>query len=87
MSQGAETDLPFTAYPEFDLLAPGNPGLAGRHGKLIVGSGCFRAGRLSASIHSDFGPADQDKPTNQDYTLAWRPWPAGTTGISASCWP
>ena len=34
-------------------------------------------GAAIGSIHSDFGPADQDKPTNQDYAFAWRPWHGG----------
>ena len=45
---------------------------------MIVGSGCFRCGpAFRLSIHSDFGPADQDKATNQDYALAWRPAATG----------
>ena len=43
---------------------------------MVVGSGSFKSGRFSAAIHCDFGPADQDKETNQDYALAW--WPAAT---------
>ena len=30
---------------------------------------CWPGGRLS--IHTDFGPADQDKDTNQDFVVAW----------------
>ena len=76
MSQGAEADLPSTGHPEFDLLLRETRAWLAERGELIVGSGCFRSGPLSGSIHSDFGPADQDKATNQDYALAW--WPAAS---------
>jgi hypothetical protein len=76
MSQGAEADLPSTGHPEFDLLLRENRAWLAARGRLIVGSGCFRAGPLSGSVHCDFGPPDQDKATNQDYALAW--WPAAT---------
>ncbi|MCY2986682.1 MAG: protein phosphatase 2C domain-containing protein [Planctomycetota bacterium] len=42
-------------------------------GQPLVGSGCFRVGPWSGAVHTDFGPLDQDKTTNQDYALAW--WP------------
>ena len=77
MSHGAETDLPCTGHPEFDLLLGQSRAWLAQRGQVIVGSGSFRAGRLSASIHCDFGPADQDKATNQDYALAWRPAATG----------
>jgi hypothetical protein len=47
-------------------------------GELVIGSGCFRAGPYSGSIHCDFGPPTQDKNANQDYALAW--WPADGDG-------
>ena len=31
---------------------------------------------FSGALHSDFGPPDQDKETNQDYALAWWPFSA-----------
>jgi hypothetical protein len=74
MSEVARADLPFIGQPEFDLLLrKGQAWLAAR-GEMVVGSGPFTAGRFSGSLHSDFGPADQDKETNQDYALAW--WPS-----------
>ena len=73
MNQDANTNLPLIGHPEFDrLLRECRDWLAGR-GELIVGSGSFKSGRLAAAIHSDFGPANQDKATNQDYALTW--WP------------
>ncbi len=73
MSQCAETDPPATGHPAFDLLLRETRAWLAERGKTIVGSGGFRSGGLSVSIHSDFGPAGQDKATNQDYCLAWRP--------------
>ena len=78
MSQGAESDLPSTGHTEFDLLLRENRAWLAQRGETIVGSGCFRSGPLSGSLHSDFGPTDQDKATNQDYALAW--WPAANGG-------
>src|SRR5208337_1383150 len=43
-------------------------------GEMVIGSGTFQSGRIAGAIHSDFGPAGQDKETNQDYALAW--WPS-----------
>ena len=47
---------------------------------------------FSVSIHSDFGPVDQDKTTNQDYALAWcallAKGQAATAGsVSSWLWP
>ena len=88
MSQGAEADLPSTGHAEFDLLLRESRAWLAERGEMVVGSGCFRSGRISGSIHSDFGPADQDKATNQDYALAW--WPCGgrrPASVRASSWP
>jgi hypothetical protein len=74
MSQGVNANLPFLGRPEFDLLLDENRVWLAERGKVVIGSGCFKSGRISASLHSDFGPADQDKETNQDYALAW--WPS-----------
>ena len=43
-----------------------------------AGSVCAESGELSwprghLSIHTDFGPVDQDKDTNQDFVVAWVP--------------
>jgi hypothetical protein len=73
MSQGADSNEPFTWPPAFDPLIRGNQGWLAERGDMIVGSGCFRLGQLSGSVHSDFGPEDQDKDANQDYALAWLP--------------
>jgi len=73
MSQGDRADLPLLGRPEFDLLLRETREWLARRGEMVVGSGPFRSGRFSGAIHSDFGPADQDKTTNQDYALAW--WP------------
>lgn len=40
-------------------------------GQLVVGTGCLQAGATALALHTDFGPAGQDKETNQDYALAW----------------
>ncbi len=74
MSQGAAAGLPSTGHPKFDLLLRETRAWLAERGEMIIGSGCFRSGGLSGSIHSDFGPTGQDKATNQDYALAW--WPA-----------
>ncbi len=66
---------------------PGDPGVAGvglvakqvetcldwlrQAGELVVGTGCLASGSTALYLHTDFGPAGQDKETNQDYALAW----------------
>ncbi len=74
MSQAAKADLPFIGHPEFDLLLREDQAWLTERGKMVIGSGTFQSGRLSGALHSDFGPPDQDKETNQDYALAW--WPS-----------
>jgi hypothetical protein len=78
MSQVTAADLPSIGHPDFDLLLRENQAWLAQRGELIVGSGAFQCGRFSGSIHSDFGPVDQDKTTNQDYALAWYPSAAET---------
>ncbi|MGA2254922.1 MAG: protein phosphatase 2C domain-containing protein [Thermoguttaceae bacterium] len=75
MSQGEKADLPFIGHPEFDLLLRESQAWLAERGEMVVGSGSFKSGQISGAIHSDFGPADQDKVTNQDYVLAWWPSP------------
>jgi serine/threonine protein phosphatase PrpC len=74
MSPEKEAASTGAGHPEFDRLLGESRAWLSERGEMIVGSGGFRKGRLSASIHSDFGPAGQDKTTNQDYALAW--WPS-----------
>lgn len=45
-------------------------------GQLVVGSGCLQSGSTSLALHTDYGPAGQDKETNQDYALAWASAPS-----------
>jgi hypothetical protein len=73
MSQGADVEGPSTGYNAFDRLIQDDRQWLAERGDLLIGSGRFRAGRLTAAIHTDFGPLDQDKGANQDYALAW--WP------------
>jgi hypothetical protein len=76
MSRAADTDDPIKPddWPaEFDDLIGGNQSWLAERGDTIVGSGCFRARQLSGSVHSDFGPDEQDKDANQDYAVAWLP--------------
>jgi hypothetical protein len=73
MSQDADSDDDATPHPAFDQVIRENQAWLAERGQTIVGSGCFRSGPLSVSIHSDFGPDDQDKDANQDYALAWLP--------------
>jgi hypothetical protein len=74
MDQAADADnMPFSGPPEFDRLIRGHQAWLAERGETIIGSGCFRAERLTGSLHSDFGPQSQDKDTNQDYALAWLP--------------
>ncbi len=56
----------------------------GKQGQLLERSGCFRVGPWTGAIHTDFGPPDQDKTTNQDYALAW--WPRDDDRRSAIRW-
>ena len=80
MSQGERADLPVVGHPEFDLLLRENQAWLAERGEMIAGSGSFRSGPFFGAIHSDFGPADQDKTTNQDYVMAW--WPPATDSQS-----
>ena len=73
MGQGDGTDEPFTRHPAFDHLIRENQAWLAERGRTIIGSGCFRSGPLSGSVHTDFGPEDQDKEANQDYVVAWLP--------------
>ena len=76
MSQAADTDEPIeppVPPPAFDQLIRGSQAWLAERGEMIVGSGCFRSEKLAGSIHTDFGPLDQDKDVNQDYALAWLP--------------
>jgi hypothetical protein len=78
MGQDADSDEPFTWPPAFDHLIRGNQAWLAERGETIIGSGCFRSGQLSGSVHTDFGPEDQDKEVNQDYAVAWLPHDAKT---------
>jgi len=71
---GRDADVPSTGHPEFDLLLRESQTWLAERGEMVVGSGSFKSGRFSGALHSDFGPEDQDKETNQDYALAW--WPS-----------
>jgi hypothetical protein len=76
MSRAADTDEPIeplTRPPAFDDLIRGSQAWLAERGETIVGSGYFCSAQLSGSIHTDFGPEDQDKDANQDYALAWLP--------------
>ncbi len=73
MSQGAAAEIRSTGDDKVDSLLRESRAWLAERGEIVVGSGSFRSGRLSGSIHSDFGPVNQDKPTNQDYVLAWYP--------------
>ena len=59
--------------PAFDDLIREHQAWLAERGETIVGSGCFRSGQFSGSVHTDFGPEDQDKDANQDYAVAWLP--------------
>jgi hypothetical protein len=76
MSQAARAELPIIGHPEFDLLLREDRAWLAQRGEMVIGSGTFQSGRIAGALHSDFGPADQDKETNQDYALAW--WPPAT---------
>jgi len=77
MSKAADADesgQPITWPPAFGDVIVGSQAWLAERGDTIVGSGCFCAERLSGSLHTDFGPEDQDnKDVNQDYALAWLP--------------
>ena len=77
MTQGTEVAQPSTGHAEFDGLIRESQAWLAERGEMIVGSGCFRLGRLFGSVHTHFGPEDQDKVANQDYALAWWPFAAG----------
>jgi hypothetical protein len=74
MGQDAVTDEPIAWPPAFDHLIRENQAWLAERGRTIIGSGCFRSGQLSGSVHTDFGPEDQDKETNQDYAVVWSPY-------------
>jgi serine/threonine protein phosphatase PrpC len=73
MSQVADSDEPAALPPAFDRLIRESQAWLAQRGETIIGSGCFRSGPLSGSVHTDFGPEDQDKEANQDYAVAWLP--------------
>jgi serine/threonine protein phosphatase PrpC len=73
MSLALKADAPLTGYADFDRLIRRQQDYLTARGSMIVGSGCVRSLGLSASFHTDFGPKDQDKISNQDYVLAWQP--------------
>jgi hypothetical protein len=73
MNDVANTDEPLMFPAAFERVIRESQAWLAERGETIVGSGCFRSGNLSGSVHSDFGPEDQDKEANQDYALAWLP--------------
>jgi serine/threonine protein phosphatase PrpC len=76
MSKAADTDDPIEpiVWPaEFDNLIRGSQQWLAERGEVVVGSGCFQSDGLSGSVHTDFGPEDQDKDANQDYAVVWLP--------------
>ncbi len=76
MGQAADIDesrQPLTWPPAFGDLIRGQPGVVGRARRHDRRFGIFPRQQLSGSLHTDFGPEDQDKDTNQDYALAWLP--------------
>lgn len=44
-----------------------------RPGSVITGTGAFNLKNGMLAVHTDFGPAGQDKDENQDFVLAWKP--------------
>lgn len=54
-----------------DLMRRDHQWLQAR-GELLVGSGALHTEDATVYFHTDFGPAGQDKDTNQDYVLVWR---------------
>jgi hypothetical protein len=76
MSQAADTDDPIKPDDlpaEFDDVIRESQTWLAERGETIVGSGRFCSEELSGSVHSDFGPEEQDKDANQDYAVAWLP--------------
>jgi hypothetical protein len=76
MPTPADTDEPIepdSLPAAFDDTIRESQSWLAERGETIVGSGCFHSEHLSGSIHSDFGPEEQDKDANQDYALAWLP--------------
>jgi hypothetical protein len=73
MDHGDCIDEPLAGHPAFDRLIREHQAWLAERGKLVIGSGSFRSGRLVGAIHTDFGPENQDKETNQDYVAAWLP--------------
>jgi serine/threonine protein phosphatase PrpC len=80
MNDVADTDENLTFPAAFERVIRESQAWLAERGETIVGSGCFRSGTLSGSVHSDFGPEDQDKEANQDYALAWVPHDEATRG-------
>lgn len=72
MSQGAGSEE--SGYPPaFDRTIGESQTWLVDRGRTIVGTGSFRSGTISGSLHTDFGPDYQDKDVNQDYALLWLP--------------
>ncbi len=74
---GSEPEPLSSGSPDVDHVIHECRAWLAERGELVVGSGSFRAEPYSGSIHCDFGPPTQDKSTNQDYALAWRPTEGG----------
>ncbi len=78
------TDVPAVEDSALAVFCSDFQTIVNRAGECRAQSGCldWEHGRLL--IHSDRGPAEQEKDTNQDYVLAWRP--CGKEGPNAIEW-
>jgi hypothetical protein len=74
MSQAADNDEPVTWPPALDRLIRTTHAWLEERGNTVIGSGCFQSPQFAGSVHTDFGPDDQDKDANQDYAVAWLPY-------------
>ena len=56
---------------EVESILTDSARLAGGNGECLSVSGRSRWEQVQIAFHTDFGPADQDKDTNQDFVVAW----------------
>ena len=56
---------------EIETILTDCAGLADDNGECLSASGKSRWEQGRIAFHTDFGPAEQDKDTNQDFVLAW----------------
>lgn len=65
------TGLSGAALEHFERLRKKSEECLSARGTVCAGSGCLSWSTGKLTMHTDYGRADQDKDTNQDFALAW----------------